>query len=308
MTYKVVSLFAGCGGLDIGFKEKGFDLEYACDIDPIAVECYKRNIDQRVYVRDVREEAFRKDILSIGKTDVVLGGFPCQGFSKAGPKRADDTRNFLYLEMREAINMLRPKIFVAENVDGLSQNFGGSYLDRIVTDFGQIGYSVQYKIIDAISFGVAQHRRRIFFVGIDEKLPGQFVWPSSTHQERQRNGEKPIYESLFHLFEEANTESQEYLKISDVIGDLLQLSSDIPDHMVTFNWPSKYDYIFKKIKPGQKLCNVRHANTSVYTWDIPEVFGSVTERQRIILNTIAKNRRDIKNMEVNLTVTRFRQM
>ena len=83
---KVVSIFSGCGGLDLGFKEQGFDILYACDSDPVAVSCYGRNVHDRVYLRDVTSVEFRKDILDLGKCDVVLGGFPCQGFSKAGPK------------------------------------------------------------------------------------------------------------------------------------------------------------------------------------------------------------------------------
>lgn len=87
---RVVSLFSGCGGLDLGFKVCGFDLIYACDSDPAAVDCYARNVDVNVHVRDVTSSEFRADIAAIGKADVVLGGFPCQGFSKAGPKSIDD--------------------------------------------------------------------------------------------------------------------------------------------------------------------------------------------------------------------------
>lgn len=292
MSYKVVSLFSGCGGFNVGFKEKGFDLIYACDIDPIAVECYKRNMDPRAYVRDVREDAFRQDILLIGSADVILGGFPCQGFSKAGPKRLDDSRNLLYREMKYAVETLRPKIFVAENVDGLYQNFRGMYLEKIVNDFREIGYTVRYNIIDAVSFGVAQHRRRIFFVGIKDSLTHVFEWPVNTHKERHRNGEKKYQINQSTL--DRDPELLQIKTISDALDDLVQLNPEIPDHMVTNRWPTKYQDIFKKIKQGQKLCNVRHASTSVYTWEIPEVFGYINERQIEILNTIAKNRRHKK--------------
>ncbi|MCY2988050.1 MAG: DNA cytosine methyltransferase, partial [Planctomycetota bacterium] len=145
----VVSLFCGCGGLDLGFKEQGFDLVYACDNDSVAVDCYARNVDTRVFLRSVTEEEFRGDLANLDGIDVVLGGFPCQGFSKAGPKDEHDSRNRLYLAMQEAVSRLRPTLFIAENVDGLSQNFGGTYVRQIVADFEQLGYRVEYRILDS---------------------------------------------------------------------------------------------------------------------------------------------------------------
>ena len=185
----VVSLFSGCGGFDLGFKELGFDLVCACDSDPAAVDCYARNVDRRVVLRDVKSREFHEEIAGVGSCDVVLGGFPCQGFSKAGPKNASDTRNALYVEMRDAVAQLRPHLFIAENVDGISQNFAGAYVERIVKDFERIGYRVEYRILEAAAFGVAQHRRRIFFVGIRQPSDMIFKWPAPTHKVKSRNGE-----------------------------------------------------------------------------------------------------------------------
>ena len=289
----VVSLFAGCGGLDVGFKELGYDLVYACDNDPAAVEVYKNNIDHRAYVRDVTSDEFHSEMRALGQCDIVLGGFPCQGFSKAGPKKQDDTRNFLYLEMRAAVERLKPKVFLAENVDGLSQNFKGTYLDSIIRDFKSIGYRVEYRLYDSVAFGVPQHRRRIYFVGVRDDQSSDFDWPSHTHISKSRNGESVIstYDDLF------STSSQPKIKtntIQDAIGDLIELNDSIPDHRVTFAWNKAWNSIFKKIGPGQKLCNVRHSPTSVYTWNIPEFYGEVTELERSVLETIGKNRRHKK--------------
>ncbi|MBD9653762.1 DNA cytosine methyltransferase [Pseudomonas sp. PDM12] len=285
----VVSLFAGCGGLDIGFKEAGYDLIYACDNDPAAVEVYKRNIDERAFVRDVTSVEFHDDIASLGSCDVVLGGFPCQGFSKAGPKKHDDIRNLLYLEMRQAVSLLRPKIFLAENVDGLSQNFKGSFLDAIIKDFRDVGYRVEFRIHDSLTFGVPQHRRRIYFVGVREDLSPNFDWPEPTHAGKVRNGESVILERSDLLGLKAPVLPLRSIK--DAVEDLLELSVDIPDHKITNAWDKGWYYIFEKIGPGQKLCNVRHSPTSVYTWQIPEYFGSVDEAEKLILETIARNRR-----------------
>ena len=161
----VVSLFSGCGGLDLGFQAEGFSVIYACDSDPAAVSCYNRNLEEQAYVRDATSDAFHSDLRALGSADVILGGFPCQGFSKAGPKRLQDPRNALYGEMKRAVETLRPKVFIAENVDGLSQNFGGEYIDRILREFAAIGYAVSYRILQAAAFGVPQFRRRIFFIG-----------------------------------------------------------------------------------------------------------------------------------------------
>lgn len=298
----VVSLFCGCGGLDLGFKQSGFDLLYACDNDLAAVDCYARNVDANVVLRDVNSSEFQADISKLNGCDIVLGGFPCQGFSKAGPKKAHDVRNSLYLKMLEAIDRLRPHLFIAENVDGISQNFGGSYIQQIIKDFQEIGYAVEYRLLDAAAFGVPQHRRRIFFIGIRQPAKYQFPWPSPTHAVKTRSGDFKVPETSIEqlpLFQWAsNNNSQSFLQpprtIAEAIAHLIELDDRIPDRLVTNAWPQKYEKIFSAIKPGQKLCNVRHAPTSVYTWEIPEVFHPVSERERIILETISRHRRHKK--------------
>lgn len=291
----VASLFSGCGGLDLGFKEAGFDLVYACDHDSAAVDAYRRNVDARAVMRDVSTPEFDSDLRELGSADVVLGGFPCQGFSKAGPKRLDDERNELYAEMRSAIETLRPRIFVAENVDGMAQNFGGSYVARIVLDLGRAGYRVEARILEAATLGLPQHRRRIFFVGIRSDVAAEFGWPAPTHAVNARNGEFRIeHGSGLWNRDGATQELKPPRTISDAISDLVEVSDDVPDHAVTNAWPANYEAIFRHIGPGQKLCNVRHASTSVYTWDIPEVFGSTTIRERSVLETIARHRRHLR--------------
>jgi DNA (cytosine-5)-methyltransferase 1 len=291
----VVSLFVGCGGLDVGFKEEGFDLIYSCDNDPEAIRTYKRNVDERAYIRDVTSEEFRSDIKDIGECDVVLGGFPCQGFSKAGPKQENDSRNLLYLEMKSAIEVLKPKIFIAENVDGLSQNFKGRFLEQITSDFEKVGYSVKYKILDAVNFGVPQHRRRIFFIGtkIEDKAI-EFKWPTQTHNSNDRNGESAL-NRMPDLLDSIEFEYQRNaVTIREAIYDLKELDDSIPDHRVTNKWKEDYSLIMEQIQEGQKLCNVRFSDTSVYTWNIPEVFGNVDHKDILVLETIGKNRRHKK--------------
>ncbi len=291
----VVSLFVGCGGLDLGFKQEGFDLIYSCDNDPAAISVYKNNLDSRAYIRDVTTDSFHNDIQNIGKCDVVLGGFPCQGFSKAGPKKESDIRNLLYLEMKSAIEVLQPKAFVAENVDGLSQNFKGKFLEKIISDFEEIGYSVKYRILNAVNYGVPQYRRRIFFVGVRNDIDHyDFQWPAETHRSAERNGEFSILKSIDLLDAIELDNKSDAMSIKDAIYDIRKLSSKIPDHRVTNKWNGDSNKIMPHIKEGQKLCNVRFADSSVYTWNIPEVFGDVDDIDVQILETIGRNRRHKK--------------
>ena len=289
----VVSLFSGCGGMDYGFAQRGFEIVYASDIDPAAVDCYSRNIDGRVFLRDATTQAFRDDIESIGSCEVVLGGFPCQGFSKAGPKDPLDARNTLYEEMISAVAILRPLVFVAENVDGVAQNFKGSFLKRIVEEFAAIGYRVDHRVIDAASFGLPQHRRRVFFVGTRQDVEERFSWPLPTHLAATRNGEFRV-QSGPSLLDEVGGELpplRPARTIREAIGDLVEIDPSLPDHRVTERWPAGHERIFSAIGEGQKLCNSRNAETSVKTWEIPSVFGATSEKERILLGKIARNRR-----------------
>ena len=131
--YRVVSLFSGCGGLDLGFINSGFDIVWANDFFKEAVESYKYNIGDHIVHGDITQISNNKIPNDI---DVVLGGFPCQGFSVANNKRSmKDERNFLYKELLRVIKDKKPKFFVAENVKGLISMQKGKVLKMILNDF-----------------------------------------------------------------------------------------------------------------------------------------------------------------------------
>mgnify|MGYP000161828457 FL=1 len=289
--FDVVSLFSGCGGLDLGFVEAGGRIVYACDRSKHAVACYRHNLGDHCHQRDVTGPAFWSDVEQIDRTDVVLGGFPCQGFSKAGPKRRDDDRNQLYRSMQQTVLRLRPRVFVAENVDGIQQNFKGTFVDRVREGFvsAEVAYDVHYRIVDAAHYGVPQHMRRAFFVGVrrDDGVPGDFRWPDHTHQRRRRDGD-------FALTPDDRRDDAALpppVTVREAIGGLPDPTDAVPDHITRDRWPAAYAHVFAAIGPGQKLCNVRHADTSVYTWQIPEAFGPTTDTQRKVLTTISRHRR-----------------
>lgn len=110
MKLRAVSLFCGCGGLDWGFHKQGVEIVAAIDNDLAAIKCYNHNFGKGGLCLSVNDPEFKKRIHEIGKVDIVIGGFPCQGFSKSGPKIKDDPRNTLYESMVYAIQILNPTI------------------------------------------------------------------------------------------------------------------------------------------------------------------------------------------------------
>ena len=161
--YRVVSLFSGCGGLDLGFVNSGFNIVWANDFFKEAVESYKYNIGDHIVhgdITQIKNNEIPNDI------DVVLGGFPCQGFSVANNKRSmKDERNFLYKELLRVIKDKKPKFFVAENVKGLISMQKGEVLKMILNDFKSLGYDVDCHLLKASDYGIPQNRERIFIIG-----------------------------------------------------------------------------------------------------------------------------------------------
>jgi len=131
---KVISLFAGAGGMDLGFIKAGFEIIWANDFDADSVKTYSKNIGDHIILGDITKPSIQKSIPKI-KPDVVIGGFPCQGFSIANLGRSEkDERNFLYKQMIKVIKKTQPKYFVAENVKGILSLGKGKVIEMIVKD------------------------------------------------------------------------------------------------------------------------------------------------------------------------------
>lgn len=174
---KVVSLFSGCGGLDLGFINAGYEIVWANDFLPEAVETYKKNIGDHIIFGDICKI---KSSEIPDKFDVLLGGFPCQGFSIANKNRSmKDERNFLYKEMLRIVKDKRPSFFLAENVKGLLSMQGGEIIKMIVSDFKKLGYEVDYKLVNSANFGVPQQRQRVLIMGNRLGIKNKF--PEETH-------------------------------------------------------------------------------------------------------------------------------
>lgn len=235
--YKVISLFSGCGGMDLGFKgdfdvfgehfkKNPYQIIYANDINESACETYKYNFKEEPYCGDIKSI----DINQLPNADIVIGGFPCQDFSLAGKRRGlSADRGRLYLNMLDVVKKVKPIAFVAENVDGIRKNKENeekSALDIIIKDFESAGYNVQYKALNAANYGVPQNRVRIIIVGIRNDLDLKMKYPNETFG----NDIKP-----FRTAEEA-------------IDDLWNMI----DKTSISNHTSK-DYSKAKFYPGKKL-------------------------------------------------------
>lgn len=187
----VVSLFSGAGGMDLGFRggfeylgevydKNPFNLVFANDIFQQAADVYEANFGHKVERRSIADLDMEKDMPDVN-VDIVLGGFPCQTFSYSG-KRAglSDERGQLYLQMIRVIDHYKPKMFIAENVDGIRnsrKNVEGEDVDKsalsvILDDFEKHGYDVQYRVLTAADYGVPQMRRRVIIMGIRKDLGG----------------------------------------------------------------------------------------------------------------------------------------
>lgn len=178
-TYTVASLFCGAGGLDMGFENKGFHTIWANDFDRDSCETYKSWSDAEIVCGKIEDI----DNKTIPKTDIILGGFPCQGFSLSGPRKINDSRNILYKHFVKLVEEKQPHCFVAENVKGLLTLGNGAIFEAIVEDFSSKGYTVFYKLLNASDYGVPQDRQRVILVGFRKKLRiNKFNYPETLKQ------------------------------------------------------------------------------------------------------------------------------
>lgn len=162
----MVSLFCGAGGLDIGFENAGFHTVWANDFDADSCATHRSWSNAEVVQGDIAQV----DINDIPATPIIVGGFPCQGFSLAGPRKIDDSRNILYRYFVNLVGEKQPQVFVAENVKGILTLGKGEIISAIEEDFSSKGYVVKHYSINAADYGVPQDRHRVIIIGINKDL------------------------------------------------------------------------------------------------------------------------------------------
>ena len=172
--YNFIDLFSGAGGLSCGMVMAGFNPVASVEIMPEAVETYKYNFIEKkkfketVETRDIRSKEVKEKLYEAVqnvKVDVIVGGFPCQGFSMAGYRVVDDPRNSLYKEMKEIVEHLKPDYVVMENVEGLRSMLNGKVEEKIIEDYREIGYEINLTVLNSADYGVPQFRKRVIFIG-----------------------------------------------------------------------------------------------------------------------------------------------
>ncbi len=185
---KVCSLFSGCGGLDLGFSNSGFNLIYANDNDRVVWETFEKNhnlkIDQRS-ILDVKSN-------EIPACDGIIGGPPCQSWSLAGAMRGiKDPRGQLFYEYLRILKDKKPLFFLAENVPGLISRAHLPEFKKIIKKFEKIGYDVNYELLNSKDYGVPQERKRVIIVGYRKDLRKKFEFPEPSHAEKPKGKQLP---------------------------------------------------------------------------------------------------------------------
>lgn len=205
--WNVMSLFSGCGGMDLGLLLAGlcisigeddamiayksskneflkrlttdglFKIVYAVDNFAAANETYGNNSEDDIVIdsRDIRK------ISRFPDCDMIIGGFPCPGYSEGGPRILDDERNFLYLHFVRALIQTKPKVFVAENVSGLLTMGKGIVFEQMKHDFASVGYVISTKLLNAADYGVPQLRERVFIIGVRDDLSFTYEFEKPSH-------------------------------------------------------------------------------------------------------------------------------
>lgn len=191
---RAVSLFSGCGGSDAGVIQAGFEVVMANDILPYARDVYLANHPETdFHLGDVSK------IKTFPNAELLVGCYPCQGFSQGGVRDPSRKVNKLYQEFARALRQIKPKAFVVENVSGLARQNFRHLLDDQFKVFSEAGYSVKAEVLNASDFGVAQERRRILIVGLRNDLGQSYSFPTPTHGEGFESPKVNIREALKHM-------------------------------------------------------------------------------------------------------------
>lgn len=182
---KVISLFSGCGGLDLGFEKAGFEVPVANEFDPSIFETFKANHPKTKLIegdiRDISESDFPDDV------DGIIGGPPCQSWSEAGALRGiEDQRGQLFFDYIRVLRKTQPKFFLAENVSGMLANRHSEAVKNILKLFDESNYNVSLTLVNAKDYGVAQERKRVFYIGFRKDLDVKFKFPKGSTKDDKK--------------------------------------------------------------------------------------------------------------------------
>ena len=284
MRPKVIDLFAGVGGLSLGFENSGFDVVVANEYDESIADAYKLNHkNTKMIVGDITkldlEEIFGR---YIGKIDVVIGGPPCQGFSQKGQRKTiNDERNFLFKYYFSVVKLVKPRYFVMENVPNLLTAENGYFFKEIEELFNVIGYSLEHGVLNAADYGVPQNRRRAIIIG---KL----------------NGNAP----------QLPTPISEKVTIWDAISDLAYLASGEGSNKQDYVNSPRSDYQDKLRKGSKILYNhvaTKHSKLALERLAMipPNAGKEVLPEEHITKSIYSGTWTRMRKDEISVTITTF---
>ncbi len=252
---RFLSLFSGCGGLDLGFQQQGFRCSGAFELDSTAGDVYRRNFGDHVQVVDLSKVAMHK----FPAADILVAGPPCQGFSTVGKRDPNDPRNAMLLLAARIGIAKKSRVIVIENVTGVTSGAHGRYWENVKGTLASAGYRLTDLKCDASDFGVPQSRQRRILLAWNTRFEGEVALLPKARQS--------LREALRSVENKCNHSPKWLAQGSDE------------------------EKIAKRIQQHQKLSNVRASDRSVHTWQIPEVFGRTNKFERKVLTTILRLRR-----------------
>lgn len=248
---RVISLFSGAGGMDLGFKKAGFDIIFANDFDKDACETYKLNIDDNILhcdISTIKNDDIPKNI------DVLIGGFPCQAFSSAGKRKGfSDIRGTLFFDIIRILKAKKPQGFILENVDGLVNHNEGKTFNVIIEELKKLQYNVNWGILNASDFGIPQNSKRIYIVGHLTKDIKLTNFPTK-------------HSSLRDIID--NTYSEPPSKFVELL----------------------LKYYSQNELAGKSIKDRRGGLNNIHSWDV-DLKGKITQEQKDLMNILLKKRR-----------------
>lgn len=256
---KVISMFSGAGGLDLGFSLAGHKIVWANDFDEYAVDTYEENFNKfnqhkiiRGDILDYLNQDEKKLKKEIPDADIVIGGFPCQGFSIANINRSmEDERNYLYLQVLKMIKIKNPKFILLENVKGLENMEKGKILEMIIKDIESIGkgYTIYYNVLNAINYGVPQNRERVIIFGVRNDYAPKIKLPITEKLIDPKKTKKRLFVQETHSKESCVKQPQStYLIVTDMFNKLCSKKKinfeDYFDPNIKYKYQNLRDTIF----------------------------------------------------------------
>lgn len=301
----VISLFSGCGGMDLGFHQAGFNIIWANDIDPKACETYEENIGEHIIHGDIQQLDYSK----IPDADLILGGFPCQDFSMIWKRGGIETeRGSLYKNFVDIVALKEPVMFIAENVKGLITANKGKAIKQIIEDFsstGKYGYITTPHLINFADYGAPQLRERVLIIGVRKDLNHTFKIPEPTHtpynyvsSREALLGVKKVVHNNRHQNIQAST--VEKLKLIPAGGNFTNIPKDSPHYV-----KGMISHVYRRLhpdKPSTTIIAAGGGGTWGYHYSEPR---PLTNRERarlfgypdnfVFKGSIAEVRRQIGN-------------